>query len=1219
MLAMMDVAPLLDFSLYFFCIRLLEHWIFSLCSFYSYFLFLYGLTSSDDELSTLYPKLGLKMDLIFRLSGEDVFPLTLEKQWIILETLQKVVVPAMGAAEVLAYSEGWPDPLGPPETADREDAPYVDIAAVIWDLFSNNYDHGASERNITWQFGWKEEYLVFMDFASGLVARGLNVSVRIMSVSLGLRLLEEPVSLDYLIPMRALIAVKLRHTSLASEIGERSGRKILNSIAGRSDDSWQSLSIEQTTDFGEALSDNFQGVFAKQVQVLSANSTEIEQLYGGWLSQSAETFSIDLSRSFDPKETALVEVDMSKIACSSSIEALFSLNATERYMAVWNMSCEWDETFDALKRFFLSENHTPRIDFIENGTVIGVWRRPVPVKPSLPSENITRLENGAARNWIPWHLDALDQRETILDGNFNATADGTGVNVYLLSSGVRQDHFEFTRTDGNPGSRVHGSWGYNGLDPLADCGDGFAWYHFGTMAASLIAGRTMGVAPNATIWSVRFREACLLESPEIWGPSGFPSAFDTVLSTFQRPGIIVLDTWWSRDRLASDPDDFIESSILSRLRRAAEMDIPIIVPAGHGPQENPPCDNVFTKGKSTIRVASTNGFRHRTFFESTNGTCIDIWAPGGGLASSILGADAALPNAYRSTVLGSFGASWLVAGIAAQYLQLHPKATVEELRHDLIEMSTKDVIIGTGIAPNRLAFTKMQSANSLNQNLRSGVLDAESGDSSGGSNLVLAIVLPISITILLATLIGSTWYARKKRKSQNDKFRTNPRYIGTTEQGSKKEMKYSPNASGNVIGKHYMQTQLKSDDHGYDFSGPNSPRSLNNYKCDSDEKTNRDSIEGPSPKTPRTPTASSLTRSEFNSPNSTEWAIDPSQITICHHADGRPWVLGRGRWGKVMRAYKDGIQLVAVKTLARTTQTNGGQSLSETTNDLASSNFSEGFYSLQEAFSREIALMQWLSRDANVVQFFGAVAHGSQLMLVTELMEGGDLRAALTSDVEGNLRWFKSGKHIALDVAKGLHFLHSHGVVHRDVKSKNILLTRDGRAKLADVGLAHILKETQNVSSPNNEEQGSVTGQVGGIIGTFAWAAPEMMLGDAFTSKADIYSFGVVLWELATQEVPIRGRMHIPLPSDDCPSELADIITACMALNPDKRPTARQVFDMILRCPPTQDSLNRDGIEAYENSSPISLPGQYSSSGSSNSHNTVGVLGLSDIMQQDPS
>ena len=77
---------------------------------------------------------------------------------------------------------------------------------------------------------------------------------------------------------------------------------------------------------------------------------------------------------------------------------------------------------------------------------------------------------------------------------------------------------------------------------------------------------------------------------------------------------------------------------------------------------------------------------------------------------------------------------------------------------------------------------------------------------------------------------------------------------------------------------------------------------------------------------------------------------------------------------------------------------------------------------------------------------------------VLEYCEGGDLRSALTRDDDGVLAWHRRGRQIALDIARGLHFLHSHDVMHSDLKTKNILLTRDqATAKIGDVGLAQFM------------------------------------------------------------------------------------------------------------------------------------------------------------------
>ena len=70
------------------------------------------------------------------------------------------------------------------------------------------------------------------------------------------------------------------------------------------------------------------------------------------------------------------------------------------------------------------------------------------------------------------------------------------------------------------------------------------------------------------------------------------------------------------------------------------------------------------------------------------------------------------------------------------------------------------------------------------------------------------------------------------------------------------------------------------------------------------------------------------------------------------------------------------------------------------------------------------------------------------------------------------------------------------------------------------------------------------------------------------TEKADIYSFGVVLWELATGKIPERGFIALPDPSEACPTELATLIQKCLSYDPDDRPTAKEAYEMILNLPP---------------------------------------------------
>jgi len=207
------------------------------------------------------------------------------------------------------------------------------------------------------------------------------------------------------------------------------------------------------------------------------------------------------------------------------------------------------------------------------------------------------------------------------------------------------------------------------------------------------------------------------------------------------------------------------------------------------------------------------------------------------------------------------------------------------------------------------------------------------------------------------------------------------------------------------------------------------------------------------------------------------WDIGPEAVVFDLDAAGRRVVLGRGGFGTVYRGVLNGVQPVAVKVMGRP-----GASASR-------------------SFLREAAIMQHVSRDRNVVQFYGVAETGEEQMVLSEVMEGGDLHAALSGPRGGEVGWGGRGRALALDVARGLCFLHANGVIHRDLTSRNILLSGDWAcAKIADVGTAAI------------HSHGYLTLGAGDAIGTLAWAAPELLLNHKVTPAADVYSFGIVLW-----------------------------------------------------------------------------------------------------------
>lgn len=261
-----------------------------------------------------------------------------------------------------------------------------------------------------------------------------------------------------------------------------------------------------------------------------------------------------------------------------------------------------------------------------------------------------------------------------------------------------------------------------------------------------------------------------------------------------------------------------------------------------------------------------------------------------------------------------------------------------------------------------------------------------------------------------------------------------------------------------------------------------------------------------------------------------DWEIDMADIKIVKRKNGEDWELGAGNFGKVLRGLRGDVQPVAIKTTFKRDK------------------------QMEDAFVREIAMMKYVSRDRNIVQFYGACVQTSALLMVSELMEGGDLRNALNADQDETWVWYGRGKSVCVDMARGLAFLHANKVIHRDLKSKNVLLTRDGVAKIGDVGMAKILSD------------GYLTRD--GALGTMAWAAPELLLGEKCCQKVDVYSLGICLWEVVTQEVPMRGNLRDPVVPKECPQAIADLITACRQRDQYLRPTAKEVCRLLYQAEP---------------------------------------------------
>ena len=170
--------------------------------------------------------------------------------------------------------------------------------------------------------------------------------------------------------------------------------------------------------------------------------------------------------------------------------------------------------------------------------------------------------------------------------------------------------------------------------------------------------------------------------------------------------------------------------------------------------------------------------------------------------------------------------------------------------------------------------------------------------------------------------------------------------------------------------------------------------------------------------------------------------------------------------------------------------------------------------------------------------------------IVLEFLEGEDLRDAIQKQHTGDL---KNKLRIALEIAQALAFVHEHDIVHRDIKPENIFIERSGRAKLMDFGIAKAL--------------GLSLTKTGNSLGTPYYMAPEQVMGTAITGLVDIYSFGMLFYELLTGRKPVIGDtmerlfyviLHEtppeqPLIDAGVPPEIRDMIKRATAKKPEDR------------------------------------------------------------------
>ncbi len=210
-----------------------------------------------------------------------------------------------------------------------------------------------------------------------------------------------------------------------------------------------------------------------------------------------------------------------------------------------------------------------------------------------------------------------------------------------------------------------------------------------------------------------------------------------------------------------------------------------------------------------------------------------------------------------------------------------------------------------------------------------------------------------------------------------------------------------------------------------------------------------------------------------------------------------------------------------------------------------------------ERVRRECQLMARLGDRPHVVTIFDVEVDSGRLYIVTQFMPGGSLDDVL-EEAEGHKLSVLAAITIAKDICRALDHAHSHGIVHRDLKPENIFFDADGRARLGDFGLAVI------PDAPRRTDSGM-------IMGTALYMAPEIVNAGALaaTAKSDLYSLGIVIYEMLTGRAPFEGTVagvlsrHVsddpPPPSQyrpDIPHLLEDLILRLLRKDPESRPSS---------------------------------------------------------------
>ena len=247
--------------------------------------------------------------------------------------------------------------------------------------------------------------------------------------------------------------------------------------------------------------------------------------------------------------------------------------------------------------------------------------------------------------------------------------------------------------------------------------------------------------------------------------------------------------------------------------------------------------------------------------------------------------------------------------------------------------------------------------------------------------------------------------------------------------------------------------------------------------------------------------------------------------------------IGKGTFGEVRKGYWRGEE-IAIKFL-KSSMLSSQESI--------------------KSFIEECNIMKNLHHP-NILLFMGACTKGPEFFVVTEYCENGNLFELLHINQSQKLN-YEDVRRIALEIAYGVNYLHSFKppILHRDLKSMNVLLDRNLQVKLADFG------NTKYLDIQMTKQKG-----------TFQWMAPEVIRGNVYTEKSDVFSFGIIMNELVMRIPPYQGKDkkdvarkvvrnpdYRPIIGKKVPKDWIDLMVKCYSHEEKKRPNFNEIIDCL--------------------------------------------------------